>query len=62
MLSCTMGKVLLPELCLGRFLEPLEAVRHGQVNKGYGHPEGLRKVFLVQPWGLLPFHVSHAKN
>lgn len=45
MLSCTMGKVLLPELCLGRFLEPLEAVRHGQVNKGYGRPEGLRNVF-----------------
>lgn len=30
------------------FLEPPEAVRDEQVtrNKGYGHPEGLRKVFL----------------
>lgn len=33
---------------MGGFLEPLEAVRDGQVtrNKGHGHPEGLRKVFL----------------
>lgn len=56
MLSSTMEKVLLPELCLERwgFLEPLEAVRDGQVtrNKGYGHPEGLTKIFLGTALGF----------